>query len=191
MKPLIKSVKKFKNSAKASRAMHLQYTYLHSPKPLQGQRGHLIWCGRQIFHHACFNSMHAVTNHVRDGTHPPLHPLPTTTTKQRVLSMFMCQNVNRSESQQARLGVEEGVKRLIFHLSLNEAFWWIFFQWNEPQWYLSECPSWGRALLLHRPAVQVGGKHGKFSKVHLSLSNLFGFLQEVQQAKIGVTVLWY
>lgn len=34
-----------------------------------------------------------------------------------------------------------------------------------------------------------GGKHGEFSKVHLSLSDLFGFLQEVQLANIGVTVL--
>lgn len=35
---------------------------------------------------------------------------------QKVLSMFMRRNVNRWESQQARLRVEEGVKRLIFHL---------------------------------------------------------------------------
>lgn len=46
-----------------------------------------------------------------------------------------------------------------------------------------------RVWPVHRPAVPVGGKHQEFSKVHLCLSDLFGFLQEVQLAKIGVTVL--
>lgn len=40
--------------------------------------------------------------------------------------------------------------------------------------------------------LYTGGKHETFSKVNLSPSSLyalFGFLQEVQQANIGVTVL--
>lgn len=41
---------------------------------------------------------------------------------------------------------------------------------------------------VHRSAVPAGGKHQEFSKVHLCLSDLFGFLQEVHLAKIGATV---
>lgn len=41
----------------------------------------------------------------------------------------------------------------------------------------------------HRSAVPARGKHQEFSKVNLCLSDLFGFLQEVHIAKIGVTVL--
>lgn len=44
----------------------------------------------------------------------------------RELWMFMCQNVNRWQSQEARRRLEEGVKRLIFHLQVNEAFWGMF-----------------------------------------------------------------
>lgn len=41
---------------------------------------------------------------------------------------------------------------------------------------------------VHRSAVPAGGKHQEFSKVHLCLSDLFGFLQEVHLTKIGVTI---
>lgn len=36
---------------------------------------------------------------------------------------------------------------------------------------------------VHRSAVPVGGKHQEFSKVHLCLSDLFGFPEEVHPRK--------
>lgn len=77
--------------------------------------GHLIWWRRHTFP-TCMLQPPAGCSVSCDG-----NPLI-----ERELWMFMCQNVNGWQSQQARPRLEEGVKWLIFHLQVNEAFWWMF-----------------------------------------------------------------